>query len=41
MTFRHFDILSSLFVDLPDARSCVAARVPAEWCVDQPEDCFE
>ena len=32
---------SSLFVDLPDARSCVAARVPAEWCVDQPEDCFE
>ena len=32
---------SSLFVDLPDARSCFAARVPAEWCVDQPEDCFE
>ena len=32
---------SSLFVDLPDARSCVAARVPAEWCLDQPEECFE
>ena len=32
---------SSLFVDLPEARSCVAARVPAEWCIDQPEDCFE
>ena len=31
---------SSLFVDLPDARSCVAARVPAEWCVEQDESCF-
>ena len=28
---------SSLFVDLPDARSCVAARVPAEWCLETPQ----
>lgn len=31
---------SSLFVDLPDARSCVAARVPAEWCLEQEDTCF-
>ena len=30
---------TSLFVDLPDARSCEAARVPADWCVDLPAEC--
>ena len=32
---------SSLFVDLPDGRSCEEARIPAEWCVDSPRQCFE
>jgi len=33
---------TSLFVDLPDDRSCETARVPAEWCIEfEPsEDCF-
>ena len=30
---------TSLFVDLPDERSCEAARVPAEWCVDPHASC--
>ena len=30
---------TSLFVDLPDERSCEAARVPPEWCVDLPASC--
>ena len=32
---------SSLLVDLPDDRSCEAARVPAEWCLESPRECFE
>jgi hypothetical protein len=33
---------TSLFVDLPDDRSCEAARVPAEWCLEpQRPGCFE
>lgn len=30
---------TSLFVDLPDDRSCEMARVPAEWCVDLAPNC--
>ena len=32
---------TSLFVDLPDARSCEAAKVPAEWCLESPSSCFD
>ena len=33
---------TSLFVDLPDHRSCEEARIPAEWCLDpSPRHCFE
>ena len=32
---------TSLFVDLPDERTCEAARVPAEWCLESPRRCFD
>lgn len=32
---------TSLFVDLPDDRSCEAAGVPAEWCLESPSHCFD
>ena len=32
---------TSLFVDLPDDRGCEAARVPAEWCLESPRQCYE
>ena len=31
---------TSLFADLPDGRSCEAARVPAEWCLEPAGECF-
>eukprot|EP00965_Chrysotila_dentata_P134095 4434319-Pleurochrysis_carterae.AAC.1 len=31
---------SSLFIDLTDERSCEAARIPAEWCLEPPASCF-
>ena len=32
---------TSLFADLPDHRSCEAARVPAEWCLEAAAECGE
>ena len=31
---------TSLFVDLPNDRSCSDARVPPEWCIETPPQCF-
>ena len=32
---------TSLFVDLPEDRSCEAAKVPADWCLQSPAQCFD
>ncbi len=35
---RPAEEASSLFTDLPDERTCEAARVPAEWCLETPQE---
>ena len=32
---------TSLFVDLPDERTCEAAKVPIEFCLESGSACFE
>jgi len=37
---RPAEEATSLFTDLPDERSCEAAKVPVEWCLESPlEQC--
>lgn len=35
---RPSEEATSLFTDLPDERTCETARVPAEWCLETPQE---